>query len=206
MSNLETTPKIDVKVYARDPEQALATERLIPVFHRWIRENAIGSLLIDVADYSHVPEGPGVVLIGHDAQWSLDCDGGLPGLQLSRRRETHPSLAGLNSLEARLHSALVGALQACSLLEREPALEGRVRFSPDRLRLRINDRLTPNTPETLERIREALEPTLRALWPEASFQVRPDDDPRSLPTLHIEVEGTSDDATVDTLLSRLTVH
>ena len=30
----------------------------IPVFHRWIQEQALPGLLIDVADYRHVPEGP----------------------------------------------------------------------------------------------------------------------------------------------------
>ena len=29
-------------------------------------------MLIDVADYRHVPAGPGVLLIGHEANYSLD--------------------------------------------------------------------------------------------------------------------------------------
>jgi hypothetical protein len=213
LSNLEVTPKIDVKVYARESEPApagpVATEELIPVFHRWIRESAIDSLLIDVADYSHVPDGPGVVLIGHDAHWSLDHDGGRRGLQLSRRRETHPSLAGLAGLEARLHSALVAALEACALLEREPTLGGRLRFATNALRVRINDRLTSNTPQTLERVRAALDATLRALWPGATITALPDEDPRALATLHLEVGGTETstaEVSVDTLLSRLRVH
>jgi len=41
-------------------------EPLIPVFHSWIENQNGDELLIDVADYTHVPAGPGVVLIGHE--------------------------------------------------------------------------------------------------------------------------------------------
>ena len=42
-------------------------EKLVPVFHQWIREKKIpDELLIDVADYAHVPQGPGVVLIDQE--------------------------------------------------------------------------------------------------------------------------------------------
>ena len=55
--------RVQVKVYAAG---AVPTERLIPVFHRWIREKTLDELALDVADYGHVHEGPGVVLIGQD--------------------------------------------------------------------------------------------------------------------------------------------
>jgi hypothetical protein len=34
-------------------------EAVIPVFHRWIQEQIFDELLLDVANYSHVPDGPG---------------------------------------------------------------------------------------------------------------------------------------------------
>ena len=61
---------VNVKVFAKAPVDLAAA---IPVFHRWIQEGACEELLIDVADYRHVPAGPGVVLIGHEANYSLDC-------------------------------------------------------------------------------------------------------------------------------------
>jgi hypothetical protein len=150
-----------------------------------------------------VPDGPGVVLIGHDAQWSLDLDGGRCGLQLSRRRETHPSLAGRGGLSARLRSALRDALQACALLEQEPSLGGRLRFAGDALRLRLNDRLAaPNDTETFEQVQAALVPLLEELWPGAQIELRADDDPRALLTVHVRAtEGGALD--VQTLLARL---
>jgi hypothetical protein len=47
----------------------------IPEFHRWIQHNVTDEMLIDVVDYRHVPDGPGVVLIGHEADYSLNGTG-----------------------------------------------------------------------------------------------------------------------------------
>ena len=62
---------VNVKLYLRDP-QAVKLEALVPVFHGWIQNKACEELLIDVADYRHVHAGPGVVLIGHQADYSVD--------------------------------------------------------------------------------------------------------------------------------------
>jgi hypothetical protein len=132
------TVKIDLKVLAttRSP---LQLERSIPVFHRWIQERSLDELMVDVADYTHVPEGPGVVLVCHDAIYSLDRGGGALGLLYSRRRETHPSLGPITSLDDRLASVFRRALVACGRLDRERELAGLV-FPADRFELAINDR------------------------------------------------------------------
>ena len=128
--------KIDLKVLAaaRSP---LPLERAIPVFHRWIQERSLDELMVDVADYTHVPEGPGVVLVCHDAIYSLDSGGGALGLLYSRRRETHASLGPIASLDDRLASVFRRALVACGKLERD--LAG-LSFPADRFELAINDR------------------------------------------------------------------
>ena len=41
-----------------------------PVFQRWIQQKSLEGQLVDVADYRHVFEGPGVVLIGHDSDYT----------------------------------------------------------------------------------------------------------------------------------------
>jgi len=74
--------KIDLKVLVARSAQSAAPrppvllERAIPVFHRWIQERSLDELMVDVADYTHVPDGPGVVLVCHDAIYSLDTGGG----------------------------------------------------------------------------------------------------------------------------------
>ncbi|HEX2465456.1 MAG TPA: hypothetical protein VHR17_12610 [Thermoanaerobaculia bacterium] len=130
--------KIDLKVQAalRSP---VPLERAIPVFHRWIQERSLDELMVDVADYTHVPDGPGVVLVCHDAIYSLDSGGGALGLLYSRRRETHASLGPIASLDDRLASVFRRALVACDRLERERDLAG-LSFPADRFELAINDR------------------------------------------------------------------
>ena len=77
--------KFQVKLYTRAGEIEL--EKLVPVFHEWIRVKKIpDELLIDVADYAHVPQGPGVVLIGHQSDYYLDVADKRPGLLYSRKR------------------------------------------------------------------------------------------------------------------------
>ena len=62
---------VNVKLLIEDFGDA-GLERLIPVFHGWIQARARPELLLDIADYRHVPAGPGVVLIGHEANYSVD--------------------------------------------------------------------------------------------------------------------------------------
>src|SRR5205807_2486817 len=58
---------------------------VIPIFHSWIQNQPFGELLIDVADYRHVHHGPGIVLIGHEADYSLDQTDGRLGLRYNRK-------------------------------------------------------------------------------------------------------------------------
>lgn len=139
--------KLDLKVLA-SRESAAAPEEFIPVFHRWITERVLPELLIDVADYSHVHEGPGVLLVGHDAIYAYDESRGEPGLLYSRRRETAPETAGIRTLGERLESLLLCAFRACDQIEAEPQLDGRVAFDRHRIELRVNDRLVPRDDET----------------------------------------------------------
>ncbi len=158
---LDRLVKLDLKVLARAGSTAGA-EEFIPVFHRWITERVLPELLIDVADYSHVPEGPGVLLIGHDAQYGYDQSRGEPGLLYSRRRETSPALEGIGTLDRRIESLLACAFRACDLIEAEPQLEGRVAFDRHRLELRVNDRLVPQDEDTSAELESAFGRALAA--------------------------------------------
>ncbi|MYA07292.1 MAG: hypothetical protein F4060_08905 [Holophagales bacterium] len=147
VSDLDTLVKFDLKVLAADAAEVVA-EEFIPVFHRWITERVLPELLIDVADYSHVHEGPGVLLVGHDAIYAYDLSRGEPGLLYSRRHESGAALEGIGSLDDRLRSLLECAFRACDLIEAEPNLSGRVAFDRHRLELRVNDRLFPSDEAT----------------------------------------------------------
>ena len=59
---------VNVKFFV-DGELNVDWERFIEVFHVWIAEQSTDELLIDVADYRHVPMGPGVILVGHEEDY-----------------------------------------------------------------------------------------------------------------------------------------
>jgi hypothetical protein len=63
--------KFGIKLFAVDAKR-FDILKLIPMYHRWIQQKALEDLLIDVADYSHVPAGPGVMLIAHEGNYALD--------------------------------------------------------------------------------------------------------------------------------------
>ena len=54
---------INVKLLVKNPEE-VDLEPVVPVFHNWIQGQIYDEQLLDVADYRHVPAGPGAILIG----------------------------------------------------------------------------------------------------------------------------------------------
>ena len=152
------TSKLQLKLFA-EPGAHAEPEAFIPVFHRWIKEHVLAELMIDVANYAHVPKGPGVVLIGHTGDYFIDEAEGRFGLLYSRKRGP----AGA-SLGARLEDLFRRALHAAVLLEKEPALAGKLRFSSRELLFRINDRLAaPATDATFAAVKPELEAIVRRL-------------------------------------------
>jgi hypothetical protein len=145
---------VNVKLFVQDPEK-LDLERFVPIFHGWIQEQGSDELLLDVADYRHLPAGPGVVLIGHQANYSVDNTGNRLGVRYNRKA----ALEGGNL--DRFAQATRAALLACRRLESDPRVEGRMRFNGREIELFINDRLlAPNAEET----RAAAEPEVRQFF------------------------------------------
>jgi hypothetical protein len=150
--------KFAVKVFARSAE-AVEREAFVPIFHRWIQTHAVPGILVDVADYGHLPNGPGVVLIGHEADVVMDSMEGPLGLLYNRKRPLPGSFA------ERLRAALKVALEACARLEAEPELAGRLTFDVGGCLFIANDRLAaPNTGEAFTVLRPDLEAVFGALY------------------------------------------
>ncbi len=167
MSKMELQ-HINVKIFI-DGDPRVDLEQFIQAFHRWTAAQQFDELLIDVADYRHVPNGPGVVLVGHEADYAIDNAGGRWGLLYNRKA----SLGGTN--EDRLRQAFAAAANACQLLETEFAAES-LQFSRQDFALFINDRaLAPNTSETLEQARPVMESFLKTL---GEFKIDHQADPR----------------------------
>jgi hypothetical protein len=153
--------RIGVKLFAEDTSSVHVRE-FVPVFHSWIQKQCIdGNLLIDVHDYSHIHNGPGILLVAHEGNFSTDLAEGRLGLSYFRKQ---PAPEGVEVIAAAMRTAL----QAASLLEQEPAFSGRLRFLRDQALIIANDRLlAPNNATGLA----ALEPAiLRSLNPRSVLQ------------------------------------
>src|SRR5207302_2183700 len=108
---------VNVKLLVKSPEE-VDLEPLIPVFHSWIEGQVFEELLLDVADYRHVPAGPGVVLIGHQGNYSVDNTDERLGVRYNRKA----AVGGSN--QDALRQATRASLIACQRLESEPRPEG----------------------------------------------------------------------------------
>ena len=165
---------INVKLYLDDLRKVNLAE-LVPIFHNWIQDQRCEELLIDVADYRHVYAGPGIVLIGHQADYSLDNMDNRLGIRYNRKEV----LEGSNF--DRLNQAMRAALIACQRLERDARLNGAVRFGQNEMLLFINDRLVaPNVDTTYDAAKSELDAFFQKLFGDSHYSVRFTTDPRRL--------------------------
>lgn len=163
--------KIQVKLFTDNlwPDHL---ESFVPVFHRWIREDVLDEMVIDVADYTHVPEGPGVVLIGHAADYYVDAHENRPGLIYSRKRDL-PEGAHL------VEDALRRVLRGAEILATEAELSTKPVFSQQEILLRLPERLyVQNDDASFERVRGDVSAALERVFPGRTFTLSREGDPR----------------------------
>ena len=135
-----------------DRPSTLDIRELIPVFHQWIQQQPIsGHLLLDVHDYSHVPKGPGILLVGHQGDFNVDIVGNQVGLGYVSKQSS------IESETAQLTAAITALLEGSSLLESTVFSEGSPRFDRGLFQISIPDRLAaPNTEKTFQWFRGQL--------------------------------------------------
>jgi hypothetical protein len=187
--------RLGVKVFCEDGD-SIALPELIPVFHRWIQRRELDQLLIDVADYSHVAAGPGVLLVAHEGNYGMDEGGGRRGLVYYAKQSS------VGGVAERLKAVCRTVLTACERLAGEPELEGRLRFRGDEVFVFANDRLlAPNTDETFAVLEPAVRELAGKLYPGEECTLAREADPKE----RFAVTVSSRDASVvpTTLLSRL---
>ncbi|HET6247308.1 MAG TPA: hypothetical protein VFE47_06355 [Tepidisphaeraceae bacterium] len=153
--------KLALEFFLKDAS-ALTGHDLIPVFHKWIQTNAVADhLMIDVADYAHVHEGPGTLLITYEANFAMDNGGGNRGLLYVRKQP----IADTTTFAQRLRAIARPILEAAQRLEDDPALTGRIHFRTDTFAFRIYDRLlAPNTAATFAAVKPDLEAFVTELY------------------------------------------
>jgi hypothetical protein len=178
-----------------DRADGIDLEPLVPVFHDWIQSQPCEELLLDVADYRHVHASPGIILIGLEANYSVDNTANRLGVRYNRKAP----LGGGNV--DRLQQAARAAFTACRELERDPRLGGKFHFDGQRVEISINDRLlAPNRPETREAIQPELSAFLQKLFGGGEYSLTFNSEPRELFSVAIESARTY---STETLLQHL---
>jgi hypothetical protein len=153
----------------------------------------LDELAIDVADYEHVHEGPGVVLVGHAYDYFWDYGEGRPGLAYTRKREAPAP-------EQRLADAVRRVLVGARLLEQDATLTG-LAFRTDELLVRLPDRLhAPTDDAGFAAFRAELELLAGKLYPGAAHTIERVGGARELLGARVKSNGR---ATVAELLARV---
>lgn len=173
--------KLNVKFFVESADRVALTD-FIDVFHGWIQ--ATDGVYHDVADYSHMQAGPGIVLVANDANVSIDETENRRGLLFSQKR----FLDGSN--QEKLHAVFRSALENCRKLEEEPALRGKLRFAANEFVISFNDRLAgSNSRETLEAIKGEIETLAKQIYGGAAITFDRNDDPRQRLNVRIKTDA-----------------
>jgi len=176
--------KLNVKFFVEQPNAVPLTD-FIEIFHGWIQ--ATDGIYHDVADYSHMQAGPGVVLIANDANVSIDESGSRRGLVFNQKTQ----LDGSN--QEKLRTVFRAALENCRKLEEEPALRGKLRFSANEAVISVNDRLIgANSKESFDEIKREIKSFAKQLFGDAEYSFARDDDPRQRLNVHLKASTSLD--------------
>lgn len=187
---------INIKFYLENPETVHLAD-FAAVFNTWIQKQRLGELLIDVADYLHVHNGPGIMLIGHEADYSLDNRAGRLGLLYNRKGQQE------GTEQEKLAQAARAALHVAQILEKENDLK----FDGSEIQVIVNDRLlVPNTTETLAALQPDLESFFARLYGGAEFTLTHNNDPRERFTVNVRTDSSFEVDTLLNNLSRETTH
>lgn len=190
--------RMSVKFYF--DELSVDVEEFIPVFHRWIREDVVpNELLLDVADYKHIIDGPAILLVGHEADYVVDLTGGKPGFLYVRKRDLGADLPGA------LATTLAQALNGIRLAETDVELQGKLKLRTDAATIVLLDRLnypnrSPNGSDAGQAAQGQLAENLADLFGGDATVTRVENDAREPLTFELSAPSAPD---VDTLLGRL---
>jgi len=183
---LDDFSRVCVKVYAHEghdlgDEAAL----LVPIYHEWIRDGVLDLVMLDVADYSHVPDGPGMMLVTHELNFAMDRADGRLGLLAQRRIDFDGT-----GVEA-VADTLARALDFTARLERDARVQGKLTFDPASLRIEANDRLrAPNSDEGYESFEPLVREAVTGAFPGRAVTVsRIRNDPRDRLSVEVRVPG-----------------
>jgi hypothetical protein len=132
--------RVCVKLYASESKVDDDAALFVPIFHEWIRDRALDLVMLDVADYAHAPDSPGIVLVCHEVSFAVDRSDGRLGLLAQRRTPVD------GSPEDAVARTLGHVLEVAKKLEADPRVSRVLKIDVSNARVESNDRLRlPNS-------------------------------------------------------------
>ena len=195
--------KLNIKFFAAS--DTFAPAEFVPIFHKWIQQQSLADhLLIDVADYAHVPAGPGTLIVSSQANIHMDRSNDRLGLLYVRKQP----IAGAKTFAATLQAVFAFALTAALKMESDESLGGRLKFRTDEISVIFNDRLlAPNSPETIETYFPLVSAFAAKLLPGEKVTVAPSSrSPKELIDLRIKSVGAGSLSALSDRLKALPVE
>ena len=193
-SEIEGLQKIDVK-FPLETTAEFNHDVLLSIFGRWRLEEH--EEIIDLADYLHVPDSPGCLLVSHRWQFGIDSGGGQPGLFYSSRK----GLRG--EADQRFTQVIQGCLEKGKRLLAEGEIPDSVRPRLGELNIVINDRvLAPNSDETDDVLAPGIRAVADRLYGKDGYEIERERDPRRRLGYLVRAKS-ADGLTIAELLRRL---
>jgi len=160
----------------------------IATFNEFIVNNSIKDSLIDVADYSHMHNGLGVLLTSHESNWSFDEQYGKKGLMVVDKGFSE------KSFNDRFSSLLDEIIHICKTLEQTPRHKG-LKFDFNTINFTVNDRsLTDSECEAaISEIKTIFETIVKNLYNCANISYQDNTDPAKRTGFDATIEGTLKD-------------
>ncbi len=160
-----------------------------PNVHEWFK--ALGTwipdspeVFVDVADYSHVQDGPVIFLSGHNVAYSLDGTGRRLGLLYERRQPAEGSNA------EKLNESFTSTLQHAALLEADGTFKNKPKFLVGDVKFFVNNRgIAPNKDATFATLKPELEALLNKVYGAGAYTLTREPDTRQRFTVHVKAKA-----------------
>jgi hypothetical protein len=187
--------RIQVKLLSNAP-RGLNLDPFLEIFARWRVEKNHPAEWVDLADYAHVPRGPGILLAGKNCNFAFDMADPAPGTLCFVKK----GLSG--SPAARIASAIRSALELSKRLVAEREFPSGVRLQTDALLLSFPDRLaTPHNAATDAVLRPPMQRALDALFTANGYTLTQEPDAKAPYGFSVRAKKAEP---LDALLARIT--
>ena len=163
----------------------LPSHKLIEIFHGWIQHQKLDHQMVDVADYSHVPRGSGVLLKGYEYDVSVE-----PGKDNKNGLLYRSWISNSNTTEQRLGHAWYESFKAARLFGSDFAKDQAIVFDSKQFVIQVNDRmLAPNTIQTWEKYESHFQSGLASSLGHTQFRLSyVQNDPRELFSISVQLD------------------